>query len=467
MSNDNDNDSNKPGADDDGWGDAGKEAQTPEPVVPAAAEGEWVDPANLEERVAALRENRELPAAPKVVVEESATAEGVSPEPDAAPAQEAPPVAPAFQFPAVQVPAQEAVQVPAQEAVQVPAQEAVQVPAQEAVQVPAQEEVQVPAQEAVVVDKPHWSPTPGTVPPSDMRAAAEVLAQKESAPAAKKRRKIEKRNQKDPRTQLTRRQQLTLIGGGALFILAGVGALLGWMNNQHYYLVCGTRIITAEQGSFWPWGRNPLPGEAFKGIEGDHPCTNLEFDNRNDLEEAFLDALIERATRLLTSGDPEQVASAEQELQQALLLSRDPERGKQRSMAERLQGDVSYWRGAAEIQKALEILHTSATYFEEAAAKRPRHSNDASAWAEHARFIGSEIEKGPRSLRKDESPKEEPHFQGLSQPPPDAGSDTEPEAAPAVNTSKVVEPPVDAGVAPEEPAADPADASLPKGGVLL
>jgi hypothetical protein len=437
-----DNDESVPGADDDGWGDAGEAAETPEPEAPPTP----VDPANLEERVAALREKRE---SAKVVVQESATAATESEPPAAVQTYpETPSVQTYPETPSVQT--------------------YPETPVQQTYS-PTTASSEYPVAEPVASDDaPPWTPDSQELPPppSDLLAASKVLAEKENEPSARKRRKLEKRKERDPRTQLTRRQQLTLIGGAALFILASVGAVLGWMNNQRYYLVCGTRSITAEQGSFWPWGRARLPGEAFGAIEGDHPCTGLEFDNRSELEEAFLDALIEQATRLLTSGDPDKVASAEQQLVQALLLSRDPERGKKRAMAERLQGDVSYWRGAAEIQNALEVLSSSAGYFEEAATKRPRHSNDASAWAEHARYIGSEIDKGPKSLRKDESPKEEPHFQGLTPPPPVA-EDPKPDDPPAVNTSKVAEPPVDAGMAQEPPPPPPADAGLPKGGVLL
>jgi hypothetical protein len=304
-----------------------------------------------------------------------------------------------------------------------------------------------------------------------MVAAAGVLAEKEKQPAAQKRRKREKSKEKDPKTQLTRRQQWFLVGGSALLVLTAVCAVLGWLNNKNYYFVCGTRSITAEQGSFWPYGRSPLPGEAFKPIVGDFPCESRHFDKRDELEKAFLAALIDQATRLLASGDPEHVSTAEQELQQVLLLSRNPERAEERDMAERLQGDVSYWRGAAEIQSALETLRTSAEFFDEAATRRPRHSSDASAWAEHARFIGSEIDKGPRSLRKDESPKEQPHFQGLSSPDaaakPAKPTKADPSLTPNTDTAvQVPELPIDAGVdaAPPPPRSD---AALPTGGVLL
>ena len=163
---------------------------------------------------------------------------------------------------------------------------------------------------------------------------------------------------------------------------------------------------------------------------------------------------------------------AEQQLEQALLLTRDPTRSEERAEVLRLQGDVSYWRAAAEMERALEILRSSARLFEEAASKRPKHSTDASPWAEHALFISSEIDKGPRSLRKDDSPKEKPHFQGLSQeakpgvtptvtPLPEPGEEPEAAAAPVPDAGVP-----SSGQVPTEPAPVP-DAALPQGGVLL
>ncbi|MBL4633944.1 MAG: hypothetical protein JKY56_08730 [Kofleriaceae bacterium] len=319
----------------------------------------------------------------------------------------------------------------------------------------------VPLGEAQAVDDedaPQWSRDDIELPApsSDMLAAAGVLAEKED-PKAEKRRKKRLRG---PRTQLTQRQQIIMIGGAAAVVVVGIGALLGYFNSKHYYFVCDTDGIRAEQGRFWPWGQSPLSGPAFREIRipKDVLCTSREYDSHAELEDAFLSALLSQATTLLSSGDSDQVSEAAQQLEQALLLTRDPERSKERNLAKRLQGDVLYWHGAAEIEQAIRSLKAAAEQFKKATAKRPRHSSDANPWAEHALYLQEELDKGPRSLRKDESPKDEPHFQGLSDPKPDTRADAQP------RTPDQDVWPSD-GLQPDKP--DETPASQPNGGTTL
>ena len=439
-------DGDKPaGPDDDGWGAAAdkleaNEEKAAEPVATA----DWKDPANLDERVAALRASEQMPAtvlpptndvpvtAPQsdtqatVIVDDSLSDLGDSKNADSAASPNDKSADSSFV-------------------------------AESSVDTPQWVAPTAPEKSAEVQQQP--------TPPSDMLAAAAVIAKKNSEPKAKA--KAKKRQEaKEPRTGsgLTRTQLKRLIAVAVLLVVSGVVAILGWLNSQNYYLVCGTQSIRAEQGRFWPSGQSALPGPAFRAISvpSDVLCQSKSFDNRWDLENAFLAALLEQSTTLLANGGAEQVSIAEQQLEQALLLTRDPKRSKERELAERLKGDVSYWRGAAEVERAVESLQVGATSFEEAAAKRPRHKNDANAWAEHARYIAEEIEKGPRALRKNEAPKEKPHFEGLS-PPTVAPTPETPERqidAPTIDAGLPTVPPADAD-------APPIDAALPRGGVLL
>jgi hypothetical protein len=418
------NDKSEP-TEDDGWGEAAEAVpsttETPEPRT----DKEWADAANLEKRAAALRDTREQTPVSIYVSSEGGEA--------AAGGSEAPPSLPPKPRPEPDEPVLD----------------------EDAPQWTAAEDAALPA------------------PSSDMLAAAGVIAQKDFDEVAKvgKKKKLKRGNERPPKgkgggggggARLTTRQQRFLIGGVALLLIAAVCAVLGWFNSQNYYLTCGTNSIIASQGRFWPWGQSPLQGPAFVAIHvpSDVLCTDQHFDSRAELEQAFLDALLKQSTALLTSGDAAHVSTAEEQLEQALLLTRAPERSTERALVQRLQGDVAYWRGAEQIQQASELLKTAAGYFDEAASRRPRHSSDANAWAEHARFIQSEIDKGPRSLRKDEAPREQPHFKGLS---PVAQPDR------TTATDAIAEEALDAGVQTEPPdaAQPPADAALPRGGVLL
>tara|TARA_R110002073_G_scaffold225022_8_gene385453 strand:- start:2281 stop:3678 length:1398 start_codon:yes stop_codon:yes gene_type:complete len=463
-----DDDKKPDDSDDDGWGEAADGAQ--EHLAPKAdpkSFSDWQDPVKIGEKVAALRAGgKQTPAS--TVERREATAPtvddgGVEPEKRAADKKDVVPEVVSTPTTAPQASAQSEGDDGMAPLASTLAN--------------SKEAAPEPSTSVDDEDAPQWSaPSPAKnptetmavpAPSSDMLAVADVIAKKKSDPKAKKRKEPVERNTS---SGLTRKQLIRLIAGAVLLVITGVGAILGWLNSQNYYLVCGTKNIRAEQGRFWPTGQNPLPGPAFRPISvpSDALCQSTSFDSRAELELAFLDALLKQSTKLLTSGGSEQVSVAEAQLDQALLLTREPERAEQRELAERLQGDVSYWRGAAEIQRAAEVLQVGASNFEEAAGKRPRHSSDAQAWAEHARFIAEEIDKGPRSLRADEAPKEKPHFGGLTAPivAPITPGKTQPESSgPGPEAS-----PIDAGVptaAPADADVPPIDAALPRGGVLL
>ncbi len=404
------------GNEDDGWGDAADEAKLPD-TEPSQEESststEWNDPANLDERVAALRADQQQPPSNPVdpEIEES---EIVDPENVA----------------------------------------------------PADELATEPKPSDDDADAPHWAPEPIAdeeplpEPSSDLAAAVGIASKTATDEVAKKKRQ----KPASSGSSLTRKQTIKLVAGAAILVLTAVGAILGWLNSKNYELVCHTKSISAEQGKFWPWGRAPLSGPAFRAIAvpSEVICQTQSFDSRLQLEDAFLTALLAQSTKLLTSGGGEQVSVAEAQLEQALLLTRSPKRAKERALAERLQGDVSYWRGAAEVRRATEALSLGAERFEKAAGQRPRHSSDASAWAEHARFIAEEIDKGPRSLRADEAPKDTPRFGGLSEPrvEPRIENSSEPSSIPDVEDDVDVGAQMDAGTSS-------LDAALPRGGVLL
>lgn len=137
-------------------------------------------------------------------------------------------------------------------------------------------------------------------------------------------------------------------------------------------------------------------------------------------------------------------------LDQALLHARSPDRREQRRDVERLLGDVGYWRASAKLRDASTALTDAAKQFDAAAAQRPRHVSDASAWATYVRKLVEELRAGPNGA--------------LTAFPPTPTPIPAREPAPA-GVALPVEPPA-AGSASEPPPAPP-DAGLPTGGVLL
>lgn len=235
--------------------------------------------------------------------------------------------------------------------------------------------------------------------------------------------------------------------------------LLGHANSQRYVVACATDHVTAEQGrGFPPWGTKPLIGPEWKaiGLPPNAECTPRETDNVGELEKWYLDLLLDRASTTLTSrtlldpvptGKANPLDLAAEQLNQALLLSRSPERRDQRKEVERLLGDVQYWRASLRLRDAASALGEAAKQFDAAAAQRPRHVTDAAEWAAFLRRLVDELHAGPSGVASVLAP---------SQPP------SEHPSAP-LGTAMPVEPDGSAS----EPAAPPPDAGLPTGGVLL
>jgi hypothetical protein len=115
-----------------------------------------------------------------------------------------------------------------------------------------------------------------------------------------------------------------------------------------------------------------------------------------------------------------------------------------------MQGDVEYWRARAHVRDLDAQLADAAKQLDDAAARRPRHVDDAAAWAAAIRRIADELHAGPNGT------------------PPAA-----PSAAPTAPAEPGAPPPMPEGSAlPVEPPAGtdtaaPPDAGVPSGGVLL
>ncbi|MCB9572952.1 MAG: hypothetical protein H6709_12775 [Kofleriaceae bacterium] len=253
-----------------------------------------------------------------------------------------------------------------------------------------------------------------------------------------------------------KRGKLVLVVAGALIagLLIASMVLLGRSNAGRYFLRCGADHISAERGrSFPPWGSRPLGGPQWKAIKipPDAECQSRETADLAELEGWYLDALVAQAQAKLTAKEVTAVDQAQQELEQALLLARDPERRDQRKEVDRLLGDVEYWRGRARVRAAIDTLEEAGARYDAAADKRPRHASDAAAWAGWVRHVARELAAGPGGTVAEPATGDG----GAAPPHPEVPTGValpveEPSTAPA-------EPAPDAGVPP----------SLPRGGVLL
>lgn len=249
---------------------------------------------------------------------------------------------------------------------------------------------------------------------------------------------------------------LSLFGGLAIAALV----FLGRANSARYVIACEADQVVVEQGrSFPPWGTHSLDGAEWKPLKipPEAECHPRDTEQLTELASWYLTMVIDQASSLLTAREVTKVDDAEAQLKQALLVTRelagDDDRRDKRKEIERLLGDVVYWRASAKLRTAADAMTEAAKQFEVAAAQRPRHVSDASAWATHARKLAEELRTGPSGAPQATFPPLPP----AERPGAPAGValPVEPEHGTA---ERATEP------APSSP---PADAGLPTGGVLL
>jgi hypothetical protein len=304
----------------------------------------------------------------------------------------------------------------------------------------------------------------------DDAEAAEALDAKARAKAeraeAKRAAKAEREAEEellDPAERAERRSRRRTMVVLALTLAVGLVitafAILGRINKDTYAITCSAREIRAEQGrGFPPWGTAPLEGPEWKpiAIPPSAECKAHDVDDLAALTDEYLKTLIEQATLRLTpraegaaTGVAEIDATAKQ-LDQALLLARDPARADTRKTIERLLGDVEYWRATARLRAVTTELDAVAAQFDAASTRRPVHVSNGAAW-------GAVIRRATELLRAGTDGK--PPAEG----PANAGAPPRPPAP--MGTALPVETP---DAAPADPApAVPVDAGLPSGGVLL
>jgi hypothetical protein len=270
------------------------------------------------------------------------------------------------------------------------------------------------------------------------------------APPPKKKRRLREGDDGDE-PQPSGGKTLIIVALSIIFgLTVATFALLGRANATRYLITCSSDKIVAEQGRiFPPWGSRPLAGDEWKPIviPANAECKPRETDDQDELAKWYLAELVDQASTLLTAHEVTKVDIAAEQLNQALLLARTPERREQRKDIERLLGDVEYWRASAKLRDAATALADAAKQFDAAAQQRPRHVSDASAWASYIRKLVDELHVGPGGT----APSITPTPTQSERPPSPPGAAL----------------PVEGGGSNEPPPIQSPDAGVPSGGVLL
>jgi hypothetical protein len=204
----------------------------------------------------------------------------------------------------------------------------------------------------------------------------------------------------DDATPVPRSRKQVLLAALATLLAVAIALciVLGHFNQQRLTIRCEPDRIVALQGrGFPPWGDREIDDAQLAAIviPKDTECIERRSDNRDELEQWYLVTLIDQATARLTRRAATDVDVAAAQLDQALLLSRRPERRDSRKDIDRLLGDVEYWRALDRLKSSSDALLQAATEFDSAAKKRPRHATDASQWAGHVRRLVDELRNGP------------------------------------------------------------------------
>jgi hypothetical protein len=294
---------------------------------------------------------------------------------------------------------------------------------------------------------PPPSVTPVLAPPPAPSAAPARRRRERPRPAPER-----EDDDADPAPPRSRRAMVLGLVTLILGLVIAAFVFLGRANHERYLITCQPDAIVAEQGrTFPPWGSRPLDGTPWVPIKipPNAECKPRETGDDHELAGWYLDVLMDQASTRLTRAEVTKpdVDAADVQLQQALLLARDPDRRDQRRDIERLLGDVQYWRATDHVRTAAEALADAAKQFEAAATARPRHVSDAGAWAAYARRLADELHLGPNG-----------------KPVAPAAAAAERPLAPA-GVALPVEPSGNGSAAPLVTA--PPDAGVPSGGVLL
>ncbi|HEY0250845.1 MAG TPA: hypothetical protein VGC41_04930 [Kofleriaceae bacterium] len=263
-------------------------------------------------------------------------------------------------------------------------------------------------------------------------------------------------DEEPPRSRRTNMIVASAVAGGI-----GIAALifLGHANAHRYAIACDSAHVVPQQGrSFPPWGMRPLTGAQWQPVTlpPNAECQARETGSIAELSQWYLEVLVDRATVTLTAKNlldaPASAASVSAldgvsaQLDQALLLARDPSARDQRKELQRLQGDVQYWRAAARLREASGLLVDAAKQFEAANAQHPRHATDAAEWSAFLHRLDEQLRAGPSAAL------------------PVVPTATESRVPVPVGTALPVEP-ESVGSAPPPP--DAPNANVPSGGVLL
>jgi hypothetical protein len=169
-------------------------------------------------------------------------------------------------------------------------------------------------------------------------------------------------------------------------LILSAAALVVWVlsvrNHDRFFLVCFPDRIEPQRGSQWPWGRDPIGGEAYAPVKvpAEVDCRERAFAGQEALDQALADLLMARIEADVRAGNPklDEVAAR---VTQAQLVTRG--RPEPRARLQTLAADLSYLRGRQGVEQAAASLKAAIGHLKEAKLRGAATARDADLWIEH------------------------------------------------------------------------------------
>ena len=150
----------------------------------------------------------------------------------------------------------------------------------------------------------------------------------------------------------------------AVFILVALLVLsyFSWQNSRRYFVDCDNTTVSAEKGSFWPYGVRLLDKEhmpSFEFADGFH-CENIETTKKEVAVKNYLSLLTRESKHRLSLPENSDIKSADKLISQGMGLSKtEKEYAKELTEFEQLHDDACLKMADIHYAEAMQSLKHS------------------------------------------------------------------------------------------------------------
>ncbi|MCB9555884.1 MAG: hypothetical protein H6707_07260 [Deltaproteobacteria bacterium] len=187
----------------------------------------------------------------------------------------------------------------------------------------------------------------------------------------------------------------------ALLAIAALLLILDIRNRDRFRLLCEAKRIELQRARrlLWPFGFEPA-GNGFVGMQLDSTLDcggTREFENQDEAESAYLEALIGGVRRQLPLAGNKQLKALRQRMQIVLRLTRiDPHRLRRKEV-NLLLGEIAYRQGRAGLAQVEAELRSALSNLQEAQQRAAGRYEDLESWIDHLQNLLRSVAPSPGS----------------------------------------------------------------------